>query len=164
MCLSGQKIHKNMIDTYTSSSREGDLIGLIVDLNTGRLEFTRNGLSLGIAYENVKGPISPCISLLKGQKITLINSINQKHQLSQNPAQIQVIPISHVPSQQNQINSAQNPVSNSEGSTPQTSQVSQILQNQDFEGGDPMVMGHLLHIQNRNNRNSNPISIHQSNI
>jgi hypothetical protein len=66
MCLSGQKIHKNIIDNYTSTSRKGDLIGLIVDLNTGRLEFTRNGLSLGIAYENVQGPISPCISLLKG--------------------------------------------------------------------------------------------------
>ena len=78
MCLSGQKIHKNMIDTYTTPSRRGDVIGLVVDLNTGRLEFTRNGLSLGIAYQNVKGPISPCVSLLKGQKITLINSSNQK--------------------------------------------------------------------------------------
>jgi hypothetical protein len=66
MCLSGQKIHKNMIDTYTSASRKDDVIGLVVDLNTGCLEFTRNGLSLGIAYENVKGPVSPCISLLKG--------------------------------------------------------------------------------------------------
>ena len=76
MCLSGQKIHKNMVETYTTSSRRGDIIGLIVDLNTGRLEFMRNGLSLGIAYENVKGPISPCVSLLKGQKITLLNSSN----------------------------------------------------------------------------------------
>lgn len=74
MCLSGQKIHKNMIDTYTSPSRKDDIVGLVVDLNTGQLEFTRNGLSLGIAFENVKGPISPCVSLLKGQKVTLINS------------------------------------------------------------------------------------------
>jgi len=55
-----------MIDTYTSPSGKEDVIGLVVDLNTGKLEFTRNGLSLGIAYENVKGPISPCVSLLKG--------------------------------------------------------------------------------------------------
>lgn len=55
-----------MIDTFTSPSKKDDLVGLVVDLNTGRLEFTRNGLSLGIAFENVKGPISPCISLLKG--------------------------------------------------------------------------------------------------
>lgn len=54
-----------MVETYTTSSRRGDVIGLIVDLNTGRLEFMRNGLSLGIAYENVKGPISPCVSMLK---------------------------------------------------------------------------------------------------
>ena len=81
MCLSGQKIHKNMIESYTTSSRKGDIIGVIVDLNTGRLEFTRNSLSLGIAYENVKGPISPCISLLKGQKITLVTSTKKmEHQ------------------------------------------------------------------------------------
>jgi hypothetical protein len=55
-----------MIESYTSGSKKGDIIGLVVDLNTGRLEFTRNGQSLGIAYENLKGPISPCISLLKG--------------------------------------------------------------------------------------------------
>ena len=55
-----------MVETYTSSSRRGDIIGMVVDLNSGKLEFMRNGLSLGIAYENVKGPISPCVSLLKG--------------------------------------------------------------------------------------------------
>lgn len=74
MCLSGQKMNKNQPEEYTQGSRRGDTIGVIVDLNTGRLEFTRNGVSLGIAYENVKGPISPCISLLKGQKITLVST------------------------------------------------------------------------------------------
>jgi hypothetical protein len=66
MCLSGQKIHKNIIDPYTTPSRKGDIIGLVVDLNSGKLEFTRNGLSLGIAFSNLKGPLSPCVSLLKG--------------------------------------------------------------------------------------------------
>ena len=74
MCLSGQKINKGQPEDYTSGSRRGDIIGVIVDLNTGRLEFTRNGCSLGIAFENVKGPVSPCISLLKGQKINLVNT------------------------------------------------------------------------------------------
>ena len=74
MCLSGQKIHRNIVSEYTSGFRRGDIVGIIVDLNNGRLEFTRNGESLGIAYENVKGPVSPCISLLKGQKITLLQS------------------------------------------------------------------------------------------
>ena len=60
-----------MIESYTTSSCKGDFIGVKVDLNTGRLEFTRNGQPLGVAFENVKGPISPCISLLKGQKISL---------------------------------------------------------------------------------------------
>ena len=72
MCLSGQKIHKSFPEEYTTGSRRLDVIGVIVDLNHGRLEFTRNGTSLGIAYENVKGPVSPCVSLLKGQKINLI--------------------------------------------------------------------------------------------
>jgi len=72
MCLSGQKINKNIVEEYTTGSRRGDIIGVIVDLNTGRLEFTRNGVSLGIAYENVKGPVQPCVSLLKGQKISLV--------------------------------------------------------------------------------------------
>jgi hypothetical protein len=76
MCLSGQKIHRNLVSDYTVGFRRGDIVGVIVDLNNGRLEFTRNGESLGIAYENVKGPVSPCISLLKGQKITLILSSN----------------------------------------------------------------------------------------
>ena len=66
MSLCGQKINKNLAEEYTQGSRRGDIIGVIVDLNTGRLEFTKNGISLGIAYENVKGPVSPCISLLKG--------------------------------------------------------------------------------------------------
>ena len=55
-----------MIENYTTSSRKGDVIGLKVDLNIGKLEFMRNGQSLGLAYDNIKGPISPCISLLKG--------------------------------------------------------------------------------------------------
>mmetsp|Transcript_40442 Transcript_40442/g.61691 ORF Transcript_40442/g.61691 Transcript_40442/m.61691 type:complete len:207 (+) Transcript_40442:789-1409(+) len=92
MCLSGQKIHKNIIENYATSSRRGDIIGVIVDLNTGRLEFTRNGISLGIAYENVKGPISPCVSLLKGQKITLIDSQSKQVKLPQEADGINEIP------------------------------------------------------------------------
>lgn len=57
MCLSGQKINKAQTEEYSSGSRRGDVIGVIVDLNSGRLEFTRNGQSLGIAFENVKGPV-----------------------------------------------------------------------------------------------------------
>ena len=72
-----------MIESYTSSGKKGETLGLKVDLNTGRLEFTRNGVSLGLAYDNVTGPICPCVSLLKGQKITLIqkdrNLINNKN-------------------------------------------------------------------------------------
>lgn len=77
-----------MIENFTTPSRKGDIIGVVVDLNSGRLEFTRNGISIGIAFENLKGPVSPCISLLKGQKINLVNSgknkISNQNNLSQN--------------------------------------------------------------------------------
>ena len=42
MCLSGQKIHRNLVSDYTVGFRRGDIVGVIVDLNNGRLEFTRN--------------------------------------------------------------------------------------------------------------------------
>jgi hypothetical protein len=41
-------------------------VGVIVDLNQGTLEYSKNGVSLGTAFYDVKGPLSPCISLLKG--------------------------------------------------------------------------------------------------
>jgi hypothetical protein len=40
-------------------------------LNAGTLEFSKNGKMLGFAFTDVKGPLTPCISLLKGQKVTL---------------------------------------------------------------------------------------------
>lgn len=111
MCLSGQKIHKNMIETYTSPSKKDDIVGLVVDLNSGRLEFTRNGLSLGIAFDNVKGPISPCVSLLKGQKVTLINDSNKK-EIQKNQNKNALIALETT-----------------------MSRTTQIIQNQEFEGG-----------------------------
>ena len=77
-----------MIENFTTPSRKGDIIGVVVDLNSGRLEFTRNGLSIGIAFENIKGPVSPCISLLKGQKINLVNSGKNKISSQSNLNQI----------------------------------------------------------------------------
>jgi hypothetical protein len=55
-----------MIDPYSSPCKKGDVIGVIVDVTSGKLEFSRNGFPIGIAFFNIKGPLSPCISLLKG--------------------------------------------------------------------------------------------------
>ncbi len=64
--LSGQKIHKNRVEEYSGNFAKGDVIGVHVDLNQGTIEFSKNGKMLGLAYTDVKGPLSPCISLLKG--------------------------------------------------------------------------------------------------
>jgi hypothetical protein len=72
-CLSGQKIHKNRVEDYCSGFARGDIVGVIVDLNAGTIEFCKNGTPLGFAYTDVKGPLNPCISLLKGQKAILVN-------------------------------------------------------------------------------------------
>ena len=72
-CLSGQKIHKNRVEDYCNGFARGDIVGVIVDLNAGTIEFCKNGTPLGFAYTDVKGPLTPCISLLKGQKAILVN-------------------------------------------------------------------------------------------
>ena len=70
-CLSGQKIHRNKVEEYSGGFARGDVVGVHVDLNAGTLEFSKNGKMLGFAFTDVKGPLTPCISLLKGQKVTL---------------------------------------------------------------------------------------------
>lgn len=50
-------------------------MGVHVDLNAGTLEFSKNGKMLGIAYSDVRGPLSPCISLLKGQRVSLFDRL-----------------------------------------------------------------------------------------
>lgn len=77
-CLSGQKIHKNRVEEYTGCFARGDVVGVHVDLNQGTLEFSKNGKMLGVAYHDVKGPLSPCISLLKGQRVTLYDRLAPK--------------------------------------------------------------------------------------
>lgn len=75
-CLSGQKIHRNRVEEYSNGFSRGDIVGVHVDLNAGTLEFSRNGKMLGIAFNDVKGPLTPCISLLKGQRVTLHDRYN----------------------------------------------------------------------------------------
>jgi hypothetical protein len=75
-CLSGQKIHKNRVEEYSGNFARGDIVGVHIDLNAQTLEFSKNGKMLGVAYNNVKGPLSPCISLLKGQRVSLYDRTN----------------------------------------------------------------------------------------
>ena len=59
------------MEEYSGNFARGDIIGVHIDLNAGTLEFSKNGKMLGVAFNNVKGPLSPCISLLKGQRVSL---------------------------------------------------------------------------------------------
>lgn len=72
-CYSGHKIScGDKREEYTISSRRGDIITVKVDLSTKRLEFFKNGTSLGVAFNNVVAPVCPAVSLLKGQRVKLI--------------------------------------------------------------------------------------------
>jgi len=72
-CYSGHKISNgDSREEYTSCSKKGDRITVIVDFKTQTLEFLRNGASLGVAYKNIKPPVSPAVSLLSGQRVTLV--------------------------------------------------------------------------------------------
>lgn len=61
----------------------GDLVGLRVDLGTGRLEFTLNGHRLGVAFYDVRGPVSPAVALLKGQRVTIVTGSREQPQLEE---------------------------------------------------------------------------------
>ena len=78
-CLSGQKIHRNRVEDYCTDGgcESGDIVGVYLDLNSGKMEFSKNQKKLGVAFLDVKGPVSPCVSLLKGQKVTLMQGNRQ---------------------------------------------------------------------------------------
>lgn len=44
-----------------------------VDLEQGTLEFSKNNKTFGVAFCDVKGPLSPCISLIKGQRVDIVD-------------------------------------------------------------------------------------------
>jgi len=71
-CYNGIKISN--VDTreeYTTPCKRGDIITVKVDIMHQTLEFCRNGVSLGIAYNKVTGPLCPAVSLLKSQRVVL---------------------------------------------------------------------------------------------
>lgn len=72
-CYSGHKIScGDRREEYTGSSKKGDIIEVKLDLSLKKLEFFKEGRSLGIAFSNVTPPVCPAVSLLKGQRVRLI--------------------------------------------------------------------------------------------
>ncbi len=58
----GYKFHKGQ-QKYGNGFKTGDKVSCILDLGKGTLEFLVNGASKGIAFENVKGPLRPAVSM-----------------------------------------------------------------------------------------------------
>lgn len=46
-------------------------MGILVDLDNQTLEYFHNGQSLGIAFEDVKGPVIPAVSFCHHKRVTL---------------------------------------------------------------------------------------------
>jgi hypothetical protein len=72
-CYSGHKIfNRDRREEYSSGCSKGDILQVKLDLHRRTLEYFKNGESLGIAFQNLSGPVSPAVSLLKGQRVRLI--------------------------------------------------------------------------------------------
>ncbi|XP_072042240.1 uncharacterized protein [Amphiura filiformis] len=67
------KWHDNKKQQYGQKWKADDVIGIAVDVDAAKISFSLNGADLGIAFEGVtfKGGIYPCITLLRGERISL---------------------------------------------------------------------------------------------
>ena len=51
------------VRSYGDLFREGDTIGVSLNMDLGALRFSRNGRDLGVAVEGLKGALYPAVSL-----------------------------------------------------------------------------------------------------
>lgn len=58
----GLKYNNSIEISYGETYKSGDTIGLALDLNNRTLEFYKNGVSQGIAYNNLSGVLYPAVS------------------------------------------------------------------------------------------------------
>jgi len=56
---------------YGAACRQGDVIGVSLDLDQHSLEFFYNGVSMGTAFTTIQGPVYPVISLVQQQTVDL---------------------------------------------------------------------------------------------
>eukprot|EP01111_Echinosteliopsis_oligospora_P013558 TRINITY_DN4890_c0_g1_i1.p1 TRINITY_DN4890_c0_g1~~TRINITY_DN4890_c0_g1_i1.p1 ORF type:complete len:310 (+),score=54.09 TRINITY_DN4890_c0_g1_i1:35-931(+) len=76
----GRKSHNSGNgEAYGSKYVEGDIIGVLVDMNAHSITFFRNGVSQGVAFNNVYGVVYPGVSLLTGgQRVSMVKVENLK--------------------------------------------------------------------------------------
>eukprot|EP00954_Amorphochlora_amoebiformis_P017531 1319686-Amorphochlora_amoeboformis.AAC.1 len=59
--------------TYGEPFGPGDTIGVEVDMDVGTIEFWKNGVSQGLAYVDVSGPVFPAVGLfLQSPQVKLV--------------------------------------------------------------------------------------------
>jgi hypothetical protein len=74
-CGTGHKLH-DTIDYYAEPFRDGDVVGVLLDMERGHLTFYKNGVSLGVAFSHIQAKrLCPIFSLtFVGQKIRLLSA------------------------------------------------------------------------------------------
>ncbi|CAK4082477.1 unnamed protein product [Aphanomyces euteiches] len=66
---------RNRVKTYGEPFGEGDVIGLDLDCDLGTLSYTKNGQSLGVAFDNVVGELCPAVAFYsRHQKVSLVSA------------------------------------------------------------------------------------------
>ncbi|DAZ96534.1 TPA: hypothetical protein N0F65_011211 [Lagenidium giganteum] len=74
-CATGHRVHE-IIDIYSQPCSDGDVFGVLLDMNHGRLSFYRNGRYLGIAFREIPAKrLHPVFTLTHtGQKLHLLST------------------------------------------------------------------------------------------
>ncbi|RQM23718.1 hypothetical protein B5M09_003914 [Aphanomyces astaci] len=66
---------RNRVKTYGEPFGEGDVLGMDLDCDLGTLSYSKNGVSLGVAFDNVVGELYPAIAFYtRHQKLSLVPS------------------------------------------------------------------------------------------
>ncbi|KAL3661370.1 hypothetical protein V7S43_013573 [Phytophthora oleae] len=64
---------RNRVRSYGETFTEGDCIGLRLDCEKGELSFSKNGVDLGVAFDNVVGEVCPAVAFYsRHQKLSFV--------------------------------------------------------------------------------------------
>ncbi|KAG3101105.1 hypothetical protein PI125_g14549 [Phytophthora idaei] len=64
---------RNRVRAYGETFTEGDCIGLRLDCEKGELSFSKNGVDLGVAFDNIVGEVCPAVAFYsRHQKISFV--------------------------------------------------------------------------------------------
>ncbi|KAG1699486.1 hypothetical protein DVH05_012899 [Phytophthora capsici] len=67
---------RNRVRSYGDTFTEGDFIGLRLDCEKGELSFSKNGVDLGMAFDNVVGEVCPAVAFYsRHQKLSFVKDI-----------------------------------------------------------------------------------------